>query len=355
MRGGDYEQAREPTEFALRLSQALRLPEQLVRGLLNKAEIATASRRPEEAFALTRHALRLSLEHDLTERASHAYVNLSDGCFRNDRYSEALDALADGLVLARRIGARNRELFLLAETSYALAMSGRWEEALAIYMELPEDQLRTNGALASVLSGVLEVLIHQGRVEEARSLFALPEYLLHEPELQDRAIYAGARAVLLHAEGRYGEAFEAGAEAARYTIGLGAGQQGVKQGLVWAIASTLALGEKAPADELLSTIEELPPGLRPPFLEAQAHRFRARMNDEEAGFKTAAGGFREYNFPFWVAVTELEHGEWLVRHDRDADAEPLFAEAQVIFERLEARPWLERAAHMDLEPADVLS
>jgi class 3 adenylate cyclase/tetratricopeptide (TPR) repeat protein len=353
--GGDYEQAREPTEFALRHSQALRLPEQLVRGLLTKAAIVRASGRPEEAFALQRHALRLALEHDLSEQASIAYIHLSDACFRNDRYSEALDALGDGLVLARRIGSRNRELFMLGETSYALAVSGRWEEALAIYEELPEEQLRTNGALASVLSGVLEILVHQGRVEEARSLLALPEYFRDVPELQDRPIHAGARAALLYAEGRYEEAFEAGAEAAGYAAELGAGQQGVKQGLVWAVASTLVLGENARADELLSTIEELPPGLRPPFLEAQAHRFRARMNDEEAGFKIAAGGFREYNFPFWLAVTELEHGEWLVRHDRAADAEPLFAEAQAIFERLEARPWLERAAQVGLEPVDVSS
>ena len=143
---------------------------------------------------------------------------------------------------------------------------------------------------------------------------ARPEYLRDVPELQDRAIYAGARAALFHAEGRYREGLEAGAETAR--LDLGAGQQGVKQGLVWAVASALALGENSQADELLSRIEELPPGLRPPFLEAHAHRFRARMNDEEAGFKTAAGGFREYNFPFWLAVTELEHGEWLARHDR---------------------------------------
>jgi tetratricopeptide (TPR) repeat protein len=154
-RGGDNDQAREPTEFALRLSQALRLPEQLIRGLLTKALIARASGRPEEVFALVRHALRLALEHDLTEQASLAYVNLSDACFRTDRYSEALGTLADGLVLARRIGSRHRELFTLAETSYALAMSGRWEEALAIYEELPEDQLRTNSVLASVLSGCL--------------------------------------------------------------------------------------------------------------------------------------------------------------------------------------------------------
>jgi len=40
-------------------------------------------------------------------------------------------------------------------------------------------------------------------------------------------------------------------------------------------------------------------------------------------------------------------------HDRAADAEPLFAEAQAIFERLETRPWLERAAQVVLEPVDV--
>ena len=351
--GGNYEQALEPTEFALRLSQALRLPEQLIRGLNAKAALAQASGRPEEALALRRHAIRVAREHDLTEQASTAYGNLSDACFLGDRYSEALEALADGLVLARRIGSRNRELFMLAETSYALAMSGRWEEALAIHQELPEDQLRTNSALASVLSGVLEIMIHQGRVEEARALLALPEYLLHVPQLQDRAIHAGARAVLLHAEGRYRQAFEAGAEAARYAVDLGAGQQGVKQGLVWAVASALALGEHTRADELLSTIEELPPGLRPPFLEAQAHRFRARMNDTEAGLKTAAGGFREYNFPFWQAVTRFEHGEWLVRQDRAADAEPLLAEARAIFQQLEAMPWLQRAEQVYLEPAPV--
>jgi hypothetical protein len=54
-------------------------------------------------------------------------------------------------------------------------------------------------------------------------------------------------------------------------------------------------------------------------------------------------------------VTELEHGEWLILHDRAADAEPLFAEAQSIFRRREASPWLERAAQADLEPADVSS
>ena len=45
--------------------------------------------------------------------------------------------------------------------------------------------------------------------------------------------------------------------------------------------------------------------------------------------------------PFWLAVTLLEHGEWLVAQ-AGGEAEPLLAEARAIFEQLGAAPWLER-------------
>ena len=47
---------------------------------------------------------------------------------------------------------------------------------------------------------------------------------------------------------------------------------------------------------------------------------------------------------FYLAVTELEHGEWLAPRGRRDEAEPRLAEAREIFERLGATPWLERAA-----------
>ena len=53
--------------------------------------------------------------------------------------------------------------------------------------------------------------------------------------------------------------------------------------------------------------------------------------------------FRELGSPFWLAVTLLEHGEWLVQEGRGAQAGPMLDEASDIFERLRARPWLERA------------
>ena len=56
------------------------------------------------------------------------------------------------------------------------------------------------------------------------------------------------------------------------------------------------------------------------------------------------GLFGELETPFYLAVVQLEHAEWLVARDRASEAEPLVAEALQTFERLEAGPWVARAA-----------
>jgi hypothetical protein len=50
--------------------------------------------------------------------------------------------------------------------------------------------------------------------------------------------------------------------------------------------------------------------------------------------------------PFWMAVTLLEYAEWLTGQGRADDATSSLTEAREIFERLEARPWLERLERM---------
>jgi class 3 adenylate cyclase/tetratricopeptide (TPR) repeat protein len=329
---GDLERATEMTELALSVGQALRLPEPVSRGLGTKAMLARALGRPEEELAFHRHTIRYALENDLpTLQLSTGYGNLSDACLAGDRYGEALDALGDGLVLARRGGDRATELFLLTETTYALTMTGRWDEAVEIFRELPADTVGTSGNYGSLLTGVLEIFVHRGQLEPASEMLSMFAFLGEEIGLQDRAIHAAARSALRYAEGRLEEAIAAGAEAA----GVTAVPQAVKQGLVWAVESALQMGHTSRADELLRSVEGLPPGLRAPFLEAQAQRFRARMNGDIEGFKAAAAGFREYGIPFWLAVTLLEHGEL-------TGDQALLAEAREIFERLGATPWLER-------------
>ena len=43
------------------------------------------------------------------------------------------------------------------------------------------------------------------------------------------------------------------------------------------------------------------------------------MSGDPEGFKAAAGGFREYNLPFWLAVTLLEHVELTRRAGQSLD------------------------------------
>ncbi len=342
---GDLERADEPLELALRVAQEQRLPATLCRALITKA-VALSAGRPEEGLALMRHALRHALENDVSELVGLAQLNLADLCCTLDRYGEALDHHHEALALGRRIGDRRRAMFTLSELSYAFTMLGRWDEALAVCDEIP-DEVRSTGNLVSLTTGVLEIHLHQGRLGDAETLLGIWSEREATSEVQTRACLAGARAGILFTGGRHAHALEAGVEAADLALQLGYGQQGVKQGFVWAVDAALALGDDAQANQLLGRVESLPPGLRPPFLEAHAHRFRARMSGDEVGFKAAAGGFREYGFAFWLAVTELEHGEWLAANGRSADATPLLAEAREIFERLGAAPWLDRLERLE--------
>jgi hypothetical protein len=122
----------------------------------------------------------------------------------------------------------------------------------------------------------------------------------------------------------------------------------VKLAVIEAVAAAFELRDTAKLEELLATIEALRPGERPPLLTAHAARFRALLASDpgtaETGFLRATNTFRELDLRFWLAVTQLEHAEWLVEQGRMEEAEPLLAEARETFEHLEAAPWIERAA-----------
>jgi len=64
--------------------------------------------------------------------------------------------------------------------------------------------------------------------------------------------------------------------------------------------------------------------------------------ETEAELVTAEELFAESEAPFYVAVTRLEHAEYLLAQDRVEEARPLLAEARDSFDELRAAPWLER-------------
>jgi class 3 adenylate cyclase/tetratricopeptide (TPR) repeat protein len=345
---GKFDQAAERVELALDFAEALGLPDVLANALITKALVVSSRGHTEESLAFLNHALKLSLEHDRYEPAANAYFNMSDTSFRRDRYREALEYLEEALALARKAGERLREWELLSETTYPLFMTGRWAESMAAYDQIPEDQVGSVGILLSPLTSILEIHLHRGNLQQARHVFSLYRRLETTADLQEQACYAGGLSAMRLAERDFAGALEAGQQAVEAARVLGAGQQAVKQGFVCGIEAALALGDSGAAWALLGTLRSLRKGHRPPYLEAQAARLEARLESPnpsaERGFRRAAALFRELEIPFWLAVTLLEHGEWLARTDRAGDAEPLLAEAHQIFERLEAKPWLERLA-----------
>jgi hypothetical protein len=220
-------------------------------------------------------------------------------------------------------------------------MLGRWDEALAAFAEVPEDRL-----LAGLTEGFLSSLpeIHIARGELGRAVHLLSLFAPHEDSanVQSRVYYMIGAAVVARAEGRLDDALRIGSEATRLSrYGGEQASQATKLGVVEAIEAALTLSETQRAEELVASIEAVPPGLRAPYLTAQALRFRGRLagSDDSAveRYEAAANRFRELKIPFWLAVTQLEHGELTGDVTR-------IDEAREIFEGLGARSWVERVS-----------
>ena len=346
---GDVELARERVETALDMAEALSLPEVLAEALNTKAIILISQGRPQEGLMLLRFALEEALEHDKPSAALRAYHNLGDSLARGDRFEEAAEVVREGLRFARRVGNRYWEWALMSSMYPPFAL-GEWDEVVAMRAELPEDDwTQARLAFLGVLVCWVPTQLHRGHVAEAETFLAMFEEFQTSADLQERMAHAFATSCLALATGRPAQALAAAEEAMGARSAIGISNEVVKEAFVVALQAAVQLDDLEKAQELLAVVEALAPGRSPQFLQAHAARFRAalaarRGDTEEAErlYKQAAGRFRELSVPFYLAVTQLEHGEWLVGEGRTDEAEPLLAEAGEIFERLEAQPWLER-------------
>jgi tetratricopeptide (TPR) repeat protein len=304
-----------------------------------------APTRPEEGRRIVHAALETALEHALP-LASSGHANLSDLCLQQDRYAESLAHVGEMLVLAHRVGNRRQEWFAISEMTYALTMLSRWDEALARYRELPEEVIGRVTTLSSPLSGILDIHLHRGELDQARQLLARFQELGQSADVQEVAAYDAATAAVRLAEGIPAEALAAAERGLQHRGALGIASQDVKLSWVRGVEAALALGDVDKATELLAIADELPVGLRPPLVGALTSRFRARIaGDDPAAdshFTAAEAELRALDLSFHLAVVQLEHGEWLLSHSRGEDAAPYLEEARDTFARLQATPWLDR-------------
>ena len=104
------------------------------------------------------------------------------------------------------------------------------------------------------------------------------------------------------------------------------------------------------ADDARTVVDAVERDLRPdpsPRLAAVLHRATALLtdtDDAERHFHAALADSATDCWPFEKALAHLDFGEWLRRRRRSAEARPHLSAALECFERLDARPWTERAA-----------
>ena len=340
---GDVERAVPYLERALTLAELLDLPETFVQALNSKSVIAMQRGRLRESRILLEGALEIALAHELHGAALRAYNNLSVLFWSVDDWKANLINMERALELARRVGHRNWEANFVAGSIGTLDMLGRWDEALARGVEA--DELATNEFARGLRLQVVRVLTARGELHRAREILVEDASIAQSENPDFCAGYAIIDSYLLRAEGDLDGALAASDRALSLDLDLaGFG----KYVLFEALEVAGARGELERLRTLLARLDDLLPGQLTPTIRATRARFRAYLPeaDAEAEFRIAERVFTELELPFFLARARYEAAARLLAADRESEAEPLLAAAAETFERLQARPWLDRVERL---------
>ena len=142
------------------------------------------------------------------------------------------------------------------------------------------------------------------------------------------------------------EALALADDAVAYREQLGSAHTVIKMATEEVLECALALGDRAKAEAVLVVLDALRPGELTPLYRAMRARFRGRLVDDvsaEVYFREAEQVYESLGMPFHLAVTRLEHAEALASQAQSTEADTLRATASAVFDRLDARPWRERA------------
>ncbi|HEY6471054.1 MAG TPA: adenylate/guanylate cyclase domain-containing protein [Candidatus Dormibacteraeota bacterium] len=345
-----YPEAAPVLEDALLLAAQLQTHEVYSQALSSRAIWILRMGRLDEAATLLRRALEVAMEGEFTTAAFRAWSNLGVVLESQDRFVEVVESMAPMITMARQKGDRSRELAALVGVLSSLSALGRWDEAISTAAEAEAaDELNAMHFVSAGLVELVPIYLHRGDVETARQLLALRGADAEGLGDEVRAIVGGVQAELHRIDGKPAEALAVATTIIALTPSLGLTNQKVKRAIAQGVEAALELGDLEAADRMLDMVRQATPGMVTPSLRAQVARFEARLEavrgdhaSVEAGFAAAAEGFRGIGAIFELGVTLIELAEWLVGRNRVEEAHGFALEARVLFEQLEARPWLVR-------------
>ncbi len=337
---GRHAEAIPLIEQSLELGEALDLTDVFAHGLITKGVALNWAGRSRESALLTRHGLEVALQNDLADIALRAYNNLLVTQSARDHIDVTMEVNERMLELAIRVGNRHQEQRARRNMASGAYFGGDWDRAEA-------EAALTNFYRSSALT---ELRVARGQVNLAREEFRADVEALEEgwdSEVQARIGVATQDAMILLAEGKHAEALARAEEALRERGPLGL--PNLFDALETAGAVAAHFGDANKLEELVALTDDVPGGHVTPVFRAttsqlRAHLAVARGEDASSYFSASEQVYRDYGSIPPLATTLIGHGAWLASVGRNAEAEPLLAEAEEISARLRATAWLERIA-----------
>jgi class 3 adenylate cyclase/tetratricopeptide (TPR) repeat protein len=348
-----HAEARPHLEEALELAEHLELPDVFAEALQSKALTLVYMSRLDEGATLHARALEVALDHGLTSTALRAFNNLGYVHEARDRFEDLLRLSDQALELARRAGDRGNELGVLLGSAYSRIASGQWDAALELASQADPEELETIEWVASARADLIPIYVHRGQLDEARDLLEELRSIESTDNVEIRSMYRLCTAEVLFASGDAARAYDEARAVVDIADDFGLTAQLVKRSIRLGVEAALAMNDLDRATDLLGIVERARPGQVTPYLRGHSARLSARLSaargdhdSVEPGFVAAETIFRDGGMPFDLAVTLVEHAEWLVSQGRKTDAAPSLDEARLTFERLRATPWLERTGRL---------
>jgi class 3 adenylate cyclase/tetratricopeptide (TPR) repeat protein len=337
MRLGRYPATVEAADHALALAELLNLDQTVAEALENKASALDFLGRRRESLAIHEAALRMARAGGWIHTELRTTNNLS-GSVVGDDPRRAIEVVREGVALGRRVGNRTMTAWLAGTLAYYSFGAGQdWDGALAAVDEVlswatdPADRFREGAAAANIriARGAQPGPIIR-ELDELAAKSSDPQLLTaHEVMRGEASIAAGDH------EGAHSAAMKA--------VGFLPAYGPIA--LPIALRAAILDRDLARAREAAERLEALPYSDRfmqanRAFATAVVAALEGRPDDASASFRDALARFRAMDEGFDLARTGLDMT--LLLGPDHPDVPTVAAEARAIFERLGARPYLDR-------------
>ena len=335
------------TADALILGQAVGVgTRQLAHLLATRGIYLSFTERRPEAGAYYREAARLAEQAGDNIGLARALLSLADVLTVTDP-AAGLEAARAAAEHSRRAGERLRLATATANLVQALLLLGDWDAAAESLTQAIDSEGLAEIELIPCYQGWLAAL--RGDADTAESTLAALPKLRASEDPSDKALISVVEAFAAAARGQP----ESALRHARATLAH-AGTLGISYDCLrwaWPLAARTAhdLGDTAAVGELLTLLDDCPPGHLAPMLKAERDLAQARLaaHDGDPGaataFAAAVSGLRELSTPYHLAHGLLDHATHLLRTGDDQAAGAAIGEAVGIAGRLGCQPLGDRA------------